>query len=778
MRHILPAINCVTAPIHVQNATQKARLSLRRLGQIVEELSTTHDLNTLLVTAAERISDAMGVEACAIYLTDVITGQHTLAATRGLRAEAVGEVVLAPEEGLVGLVAMQLKPVNLADCSSHERYRYVPGVGEEPFHAFLGVPLIFHGRLLGVVIVLNRKRRRFSEPNVSFLFTLAVQLASQVELARITSSVVQAPDGRTDNWLEGVAAAPGIGIGTAVVLYSLTEVHSAPEREPSDPAAEEAALLAAVDHVRRELELLAEQAGGPTSQHASLLSAYAMIVTSEELVGGAVEKVRAGAWAPGAFKSTVEELATVFDSMEDAYLRERGRDIRDLGQRVLRQMMASDSSDIQYPESTILLGQDVSPIDLMHAPRDRIRGVISQRGSAFSHLAIIARALGIPAVTGLGDLPLTELDRRELVVDGYRGRLYVNPNPTLQREFLQLAQEERELSEFLGELHDADAVTPDGREVAVLVNAGLPDDIPLAMSAGAQGVGLYRTELLFMTRERFPTEDQQVRFYRQLLEAFAPDPVTIRTLDIGGDKQLPYMPISEPNPALGWRGIRVSLDHPEILHTQLRAVLRAAEGLNNAQLLFPMLSSIEELDQVLAHLEVVTDELREVDVEVRKPPVGVMIEVPSAVFQAALFAERADFLSIGTNDLTQYMLAVDRDNERVASLFDTLHPAVLRAISSVVECGNAHAKPVSVCGEIAADPAAMVLLLGMGVASLSVNAGDTARVKWVIRSIAESRARELLQQALQMPSAGAIRDLITDVLVEAGLGGLVRPGRL
>ncbi|MDH3451210.1 MAG: phosphoenolpyruvate--protein phosphotransferase, partial [Gammaproteobacteria bacterium] len=414
---------------------------------------------------------------------------------------------------------------------------------------------------------------------------------------------------------------------------------------------------------------------------------------------------------------------------------------------------------------------------LMQAPRERLRGVISQRGSAFSHLAIIAHALGIPAVTGLGDLPLLELDRRDLVLDGYRGRVYVNPNRTLRGEFARLAWEERELSEFLGQMHDVPAVTPDGRSVAVLVNAGLPEDIPLALSASAEGVGLYRTELLFMTRERFPTEDQQERSYRQLLEAFAPHPVTLRLLDIGADKQLPYMPVAEPNPALGWRGIRILLDQPEILHTQLRAMLRAAAGSSNAQLLLPMIGSIEELDRTLAHLDVVLEELREAGIDGVRPPVGVMIEVPSAVYQVQLFAERADFLSVGTNDLTQYLLAVDRNNERVARLFDTLHPAVLKAISDVVQCGTRCAKPVSICGEIAADPAAVVLLLGMGATSLSVNAGDIARVKWVIRSIPEARARELTQRALGMQSAAEIREMLTRALDEAGLGGLVRPGR-
>ncbi len=326
-------------------------------------------------------------------------------------------------------------------------------------------------------------------------------------------------------------------------------------------------------------------------------------------------------------------------------------------------------------------------------------------------------------------------------------------------------------------MHDVPAVTPDGRHVAVMVNAGLPEDVPLALNAGAEGIGLYRTELLFMTRERFPTEDQQVRFYRQLLEAFTPQPVTLRTLDIGSDKQLPYMPVSEPNPALGWRGIRILLDQPEVLHTQLRAMLRAAKGLSNAQLLLPMVGSVTELDQALAHLDAVIDELRADGAAVARPPVGVMIEVPSAVYQVELFAARTDFLSIGTNDLTQYLLAVDRNNERVAKLFDTLHPAVLKAINHVVQCAVQQAKPVSICGEIAADPAAVILLLGMGATSLSVNAGDIARVKWVVRSITEADARSLAARSLAMESAQAIRELLTRVLDEAGLGGLVRPGR-
>lgn len=313
--------------------------------------------------------------------------------------------------------------------------------------------------------------------------------------------------------------------------------------------------------------------------------------------------------------------------------------------------------------------------------------------------------------------------------------------------------------------------------MALYVNAGLTLDRFPSAEIRADGIGLYRTELPFLVAERFPSEDEQCVNYRGLLKSFSPRPVVVRTLDVGGDKMLPYFPVKEVNPALGWRGMRVTLDHPEIFLTQLRAMVRAAEGLNNLQVLFPMISGVAELDEAIAALSQAVEQLSSEGHDVHMPPIGAMIEVPSAVFQAEALARRVDFFSLGTNDLTQYMLAVDRNNERVADLFDSLHPGVLHALRQVIDAAHRQGKSVSVCGEMASEPSGALLLLGMGVDCLSVSRGDLLRIKWVIRSFSLRQASQLAEAALRCETPESVRKLSEDMLESAGLGGLVRPGQ-
>ncbi|HSH51057.1 MAG TPA: phosphoenolpyruvate--protein phosphotransferase, partial [Bacteroidales bacterium] len=388
----------------------------------------------------------------------------------------------------------------------------------------------------------------------------------------------------------------------------------------------------------------------------------------------------------------------------------------------------------------------------------RIAGVVSVRGSRTSHTAILARAMGIPAVMGVTDLPVGKVDGCIVIADGYSGRIYINPSRAVSLEYIRLQREETELSEGLLAIRDLLSETSDGHRVPLYANTGLVSDIRPSLTSGAEGVGLYRTEFPFMVRDRFPGEEEQRQVYRQVLESFAPRPVTMRTLDVGGDKALPYFPIQEDNPFLGWRGIRITLDHPEIFIAQIRAMLRANVGLGNLALLLPMVSSVGELEEALALIHRAHGELLEEGEAVVLPPVGVMVEVPSAVFQAERIAELVDFLSVGTNDLTQYLLAVDRNNGRVADLYDSLHPAVLKALCQTVEGAHRHGRPVSVCGEMAGDPAAAILLIGMGMDSLSMSASSLLRIKWVIRSISMASARELLADVMAMDGPGPIRE--------------------
>jgi len=413
----------------------------------------------------------------------------------------------------------------------------------------------------------------------------------------------------------------------------------------------------------------------------------------------------------------------------------------------------------------------------MEVPGERLAGVVSASGSSSSHVAILARAMGVPAVMGVTDLPVGRMEDREVVIDGYRGRVYVSPTLAVREEYRRLLDEERQLSLEMESLKGLAAETTDGIQVPLYLNTGLVSEKSSIGSSEAGGVGLYRTELPFMIADRFPGENAQVSNYRYVLETFAPRPVTLRTLDIGGDKPLPYFPFHESNPFLGWRGVRISLDHPEIFLTQIRAMLRAAIGLDNMRIMLPMISSVSEVDELLLLIQRAHDELLEEGIPVSMPKVGVMVEVPAAVYQVTALARRVDFISVGTNDLTQYLLAVDRNNPRVAELYNELHPAVLKALVYVVEGAARLNCPVSVCGEMAGNPMASVLLLGMGVDGLSMSAGSLLKVKWVIRSFSRARARQLLRAALRMEEVTQIKMLMEGALSDMGLGGLVRPGK-
>jgi len=751
------------------------------LRRVVQEVNGAADFFEALHIIVTRVKAALDIDVCSIYLKSPRSGRLVLMASEGLREEAVGQVDMDISEGLVGLVASRAEPINLENASEHPRFRYFPETGEEAFLSFLGVPIIQQRQLLGVLVVQHHEARRFDDEHVSFLITLAAQLAGAISHAEFTDEIASETPQVSHVNVEatGIAGAPGVAIGRAVVAYRLADLDSIPDREARDVEQELQRFAAAVTETREEIEDLKQRTESLLpAEERTLFDAYLMLLGSDSLVQRTEARIRAGQWAPSALRDTVRESVRVFEDMEDAYLRERGADVRDLGRRVLSHLLpAEGSDDEEFPEGGILVGEELTASHLAEVPIDRLGAIVSTKGTGSSHIAILARALNVPAVMGVRDLPASRMENREVLVDGYRGRLYVNPNAELRAEFMRLVREERELEDGLRSLALEPGMTRDGRAVPVLANSGLLADIKPSLQSGAEGVGLYRTEVPFMIRDRFPGEEEQVGIYEQILASFDPMPVTLRTLDVGGDKPLSYFPVQEDNPFLGWRGIRITLDHPEIFLTQLRAMLKASREHPNLQILFPMISALEELKEAMVLLNRAREELMDEGFIIPMPQVGVMIEVPAAVYLVETLARRVDFLSVGTNDLVQYLLAVDRNNARVANLYDTLHPASIRALELIADGARRAGKPVSVCGEMAADPAAIILLLGMGINSLSVSVSAIPRVKWVIRSFSTDRAEALLAQCRLLDSADQIRSLLNNALVQAGLGGLVRAGK-
>lgn len=751
------------------------------LRRIIQAVDNAEDLDEALGIIVSRVREAMAVDVCSVYLRAGARSDYVLMATEGLRPESVGAVRLGHDEGLVGLVGTRQEPVNLDEASAHPGYRYFPETGEEHYNAFLGVPIIHYRRPLGVLVVQQSENRRFSEDEVAFLFTAAAQLAGAIIHAAHSGEVdtLAEPPGQGMGFLTGTRGATGVAVGTIVPMVPGADLASVQDRPTTDPEGEKAALHLAIQEVREELRAGRDRFKDALFDDAEVLfDAYRMMLDSASLVRETEQRIDGGLWAPAALRHTIAAHARVFDDMEDEYLRARGEDLRDVGRLILRHLLRQEGREaVEYPEGTVLVGESITVAHLAEAPLDRIVGVACTTGSAMSHVAVLATSLGIPAVMGLGDLPLGRLEGRTIVVDGYRGRVCIDPVEAVRDEYLRLQAEDQELASGLGELRDLPAATTDGHRVTLQVNTGLLADITPAQDSGGEGVGLYRTEFPFMVRQQFPGEDEQYRIYLDVLASFAPLPVTMRTLDVGGDKTLPYFPIREENPFLGWRGIRITLDHPEVFLGQIRSMLRANAGLDNLRILLPMVSRLEEVDEASALIDQACRELAEEGRNGRRPPVGVMVEVPALVYQAEALARRVDFLSVGTNDLTQYLLAVDRNNARVAGLYDNLHPAVLRALRDIVQGARHHGRPVSVCGEMAGDPAAAILLVALGIDALSMSASALPRIKWVIRSISLERARELLIRAMAMESPGAIRILLNEELVGLGLGGLVRAGK-
>ncbi|KAF0811163.1 phosphoenolpyruvate-protein phosphotransferase [Alcanivorax sp. S71-1-4] len=752
---------------------------LDTLRRIVQEVNSAADLKSALDLMARRVRDAMGTEVCSIYLLDSSGQRYVLMASEGLKREAIGRVSLGIAEGLIGQVGLREEPINLEDAFVHPKFHYLSETGEDPFHAFLGVPVMHHGRVLGVLVVQQRDARRFDQSEEAFLVTISAQLSAVVAHARATGAL---DDLDTQELLpkiyDGQPGASGAAIGTAVLLFPPADLSSVPDREPENIDAEVSLLESALMRVRTDVRALAERAKGRLgNEEQALFDVYLRMLDKHALAGEIVAKIREGHWAQGALRIVIEAHIRNFELMDDEYLRERAADVRDLGRRVLAELQSRNRRVQEFPEQSILLGEEITPTMLMEVPQGRIKGIAAVQGSRNSHMAIVARAMGIPTVVGAQGMPLKQLDGKEVIVDGFRGRLVANASVELKQQFEAIIAEELTLQAGLEKLRELPAETEDGYRIQVQVNTGLMTDISRSLERGAEGVGLYRTEIPFMMRDRFPSEEEQRQIYREQLQAFAPYPVTMRTLDVGGDKALPYFPIKEENPFLGWRGIRVTLDHPEIFMVQVRAMLKASQGLDNLRIMLPMVTSVFEAEDAQHLIHRAWLEVCEEGIEVPMPPVGVMIEVPAAVYQARALAQRVDFLSVGTNDLTQYLLAVDRNNRQVADLYNSYHPAVLHALMLVVEAAREEEKPVSVCGEMAGEPGSALLLTAMGFQALSMNASNLLKVKAAIRKVKIGFARKLLNEVLAMDNGEVISSYVDLQLEKAGLGELLHHRR-
>lgn len=756
---------------------------LSSLRSIVQEVNSARDFNEVLSIIVKQVKAAMGTGICSVYLLDAAKTSYVLAATDGLLPDAVGKVRLKTGEGLVGLVASKAEPLNLEQAEKHPNFAYFPETGEEKFNSFLGAPIIHHRSVLGVLVLQQQERRKFDESEEAFLVTISAQLAGVIAhaeatgaLARTTSPETATPFGETR--FQGIASAPGVGIGTAVAVSSPADLYAVPRRMATDVESELAQFRDALEATKQDLRTVHKDLGDKLSaDERALFDVYVRMLDDQSMAGEVIALINGGLCAQTAWSQVIIEHIRTFNRMENPYLRERATDVRDLGTRVLAYLQRVQQVTRDYPDNTILIGEELAAANLADVPLEKIIGMVSVSGSSNSHMAILGRAMGIPTIMGAVDLPWTELDGCQMVVDGHQGQIITYPSEPVLRAYEALFQEGKSLARDLEVLKDEPGITADGHPIALWVNTGLRLDTMLSLDLGAEGVGLYRTEIPFFLRERFPSEEEQRQIYREQLQMFAPRPVTMRTLDIGGDKALPYFPIEEANPFLGWRGIRVTLDHPEIFLVQLRAMMRASEGLDNLRILLPMISNVPELESALELIYRVYDELtNEEGYRISMPLIGAMIEVPGAVYQTRELARRVDFLSVGTNDLTQYLLAVDRNNPRVAELYHIYHPALLKALAMIIDGARQENCQVSVCGELAGDPLGAVLLVGLGYDILSMSSANLLRVKAMLRQLSLADIRAIATVASELPDTFAVRSYLEQTLNHKDMVRLFKAG--
>jgi phosphotransferase system enzyme I (PtsP) len=760
---------------------------LTTLKRIVQEVNQIPVFDDALSCLANRLIEALKVDSCSIYLADYEHQHFMLVATEGLAKSAVGQVSIGFSEGLVGLIGQREEPLNISDAQRHPRFKHYPEVQEDNYHAFLGAPIIHQRKVLGVLTLQQQHKRRFSEDEEAFLVTLAMQLAVEIANAKARGSINLLQENIPKDWqksLKGVPGSSGLASGVGYLQNMMVSIRNHVPKRSKNKQTQVQNYRQAVKQTQADMAILSERIQGEVPDDVrAIFQLYYHLLDANSLGRDVEKEIKLGWDAPTSLKMVVENYIRQFQAMNDPYMRERAVDVEDMGNRVLANIMgisAKNRVKREPPEHSILVAEEVTAVMLAEFPSEKLMGIVSMRGSNNSHAAIMARAMGVPAVMGLSNIPIALLNEKEILLDGYTGDVIVSPNATIRREFDQLVLEEQLLSERIRSEDTLPAITTDNCEIRLFTNAGLSLEAEKNDNPFSDGVGLFRTEIPFMMRERFPTEQEQVELYRTLLEAEPNKPFTMRTLDVGGDKPLPYFPISEENPFLGWRGIRLTLDHPEIFLVQIRAMLRASIGLDNLSIMLPMITSVSEVSEAKRLIRQafyeVEEEAQEHGESLQMPKIGVMLEVPAVLYQLPQLSKIVDFFSVGSNDLTQYLLAVDRNNPRVAELYDSYHPAVLSALHTIAKHSELLQVPVTVCGELAGEPGGVVLLLAMGYRKLSMNNHNLLKVKWIIRNIHLGSAEQLLAKVLTLNNPQDVREEINNYLESIGLGGLVRAG--
>ena len=744
-------------PYHVGQPEPALKVIARRLREIMAQPGSGQERLDKIV---KQISGLMVAEVCSIYFKRQ-DGSLELFATEGLKPEAVHQTRLNRGEGLVGRAAELEMPVNVPEAPSHPAFSFRPETGEEAYHSMLAVPVQRGGVVLGVIAVQNRTPRHYTEEDVEVLETTAMLVAEQLVSGEIAGTGADAELGRTLSvTLEGEPISDGIALGH-VVLHAPRVVVTKLLAE--DPAEEGNRLEVALRELRQGIdEMLARETVSHAGAHRDVLEAYRMFANDRGWAKRMRDAIADGLTAEAAVERVHNETRARMLRQHDPFWRERLRDLDDLSDRLLRVLQGgSDARKMgdEMPDDAVLVARNMGPAELIDYDSSRIRALIVEDASSQSHVAIVAKALGIAAVGGIKRVVERISPNDPIIVDGERGEVHVRPSSDIVAAYADKVQFRARRQQQFRKLRETPAITKDGVRVQIMLNAGLMVDMPHLEESGADGIGLFRTELQFMIASTFPRLDRQTRTYCDVLDAANGKPVVFRALDIGGDKALPYLrQPKEDNPAIGWRAVRFALDRPALLRMQVRALLRAAAG-RELRVMIPMVSTVEEIEKAREVIELEkAGQAARGHALPEKVLVGAMIEVPSILMELDALMERVDFVSVGSNDLLQFLFAADRSNPLVASRYDPLNVAALRALRRVVKAADTHEVPVTLCGEMAADPLGAMALIGLGFRSISMAPAAIGPVKTMILSLEYSRVKGFIEERLEPDRTGNLRD--------------------
>ncbi len=729
------------------------RVLLRRLREVMAEPESAQKrLDKIVVLIAAN----MVAEVCSVYLMRP-TQELELFATEGLKPTAVHKTRLKVGEGLVGDIAAHARPLNLADAQSHPGFAYRPETGEEVYKSLMGVPILRSGRVVGVLVVQNRTKRNYTEEEVEALQTVAMVLAEVVAASDLISlQELDEPSltRRRPFHIKGGSFSEGIALGHAVLHEPRVHV--------AKLIAEDVDLeLKRLEHAVYELrglidDMLETEDLSHAGEHREVLQAYRMFANDRGWLQRMSEAVRTGLTAEAAVERVQNDTRARLQRAADPYLRERLHDFDDLANRLLRQLtgVKLSSASGNLPNDAIVIARNMGPAELLDYDKERLRGLVLEEGAQNAHVAIVARALGI-ATVGRAEAILDHIDQGDaIIVDGDMGEVYVRPSQDIIDSYSEKARfRARKQAQYQAIRHEP-AVTRDSQAINLYVNAGLQVDLRHLHESGAEGIGLFRTELQFMVAAKLPSLKDQIELYSAVLDEAGDKPTIFRTLDIGGDKMLPYMDMAafkEENPALGWRAIRIGLDRPALLRHQLRALLTAAAG-RSLRIMFPMVAEVAEFKRARA---LVDKELERLAKFGKPAPahieVGTMLEVPSLVWQLDTLLPRVDFVSVGSNDLLQFLFASDRGNPRVANRYDFLSPAVLSFLRFIVLKCRAHNVPVTLCGEMSGKPLEAMALVGVGFRRISMSPAAIGPVKMMVRSLDAMKLEAFMEGLYGLP---------------------------